>query len=130
MSIMDYARYNYIAQPGDKGVKLTPPDLGVYDYYAIEYGYKPILEANTTAEEIPVLRKFVSDKAGDPKYRYGKQQVYYGVFDPSSMTEDLSDDPVKAGEYGIKNLKYILAHMNEWLDDKDHDYTIPPKYLQ
>ena len=123
MSIMDYARYNYIAQPGDKGVKLTPPDLGVYDYYAIEYGYKPILEANTTAEEIPVLRKFVSDKAGDPKYRYGKQQVYYGVFDPSSMTEDLSDDPVKAGEYGIKNLKYILAHMNEWLDDKDHDYT-------
>ena len=123
MSIMDYARYNYIAQPGDKGVKLTPPDLGVYDYYAIEYGYKPILEANTTAEEIPVLRKFVSDKAGDPKYRYGKQQVYYGVFDPSSMTEDLSDDPVKAGEYGIKNLKYIMKHIEEWTaaaDDEDY----------
>ena len=44
-SIMDYARYNYIAQPGDNGVKLTPPDLGVYDYYAIEVGYKPIPEA-------------------------------------------------------------------------------------
>ena len=122
MSIMDYARYNYIAQPTDKGVKLTPPDLGVYDYYAIEYGYKPIFEAATSVEELPVLRKFVSDKAGDPKYRYGKQQIYYGVFDSSSLTEDLGDDPVKAGEYGIKNLKYIMAHLNEWLDEKDKDY--------
>ena len=56
-------------------------------------------------------------------YRYGKQQVYYGVFDPTSLTEDLGDDAVKAGEYGIRNLKYIMGHLNEWLDSLDADYS-------
>ena len=122
-SIMDYARFNYIAQPEDKGVALTPPELGVYDYYAIEWGYKPLLDARTPEEELPVLRKMISDKIGDPMYRYGKQQIGYGTFDPSSLTEDLGDDAVKAGEYGIRNLKYILKNLNNWMDSQDKDYT-------
>ncbi len=122
-SIMDYARFNYIAQPEDKGVSLTPPELGVYDYYAIEWGYKPLLDARTPEEELPALRKMISDKIGDPMYRYGKQQIGYGIFDPSSLTEDLSNDAVKAGEYGIRNLKYILANLNNWMDSQDKDYT-------
>lgn len=122
-SIMDYARNNYVAQPGDKerGVRLTPPELGVYDYYAISWLYKPIFEAKTPEEEIPVLDKWISEKSGDPKYRYGKQQ-FKRRFDPSSVEEDLGDDPVKASEYGRRNLQYILKHMNEWVADKDKDF--------
>ena len=121
-SIMDYARFNYIAQPGDKDVKLTPPELGVYDYYAIEWGYRFFPDAKRSEDEMPMLEKIIADKMGDPMYRYGKQQISYGVFDPTSLTEDLGDDAVKAGEYGIRNLKYIMAHLNEWLDPLDRDY--------
>ena len=121
-SIMDYARYNYIAQPGDKGVGLTPPDLGVYDYYAIEVGYRPLPEAKNAEEELRVVQSWIAAKSGDPMYRYGKQQVY-DEYDPSALTEDLSDDAVKAGTYGIKNLQYILKNMNGWLDAEDRDYT-------
>ena len=105
-SIMDYARNNYIAQPGDKerGVRLTPPELGAYDYYAIAWLYSPIFEAKTAEEEIPILDKWISEKSGDVKYRYGKQQ-FRRRFDPSSVEEDLGEDPVKASEYGRRNLQ-------------------------
>ena len=85
-SIMDYARNNYVAQPGDKekGVRLTPPELGAYDYYAIAWLYTPIFEAKTAEEEIPILDKWISEKSGDDKYRYGKQQ-FKRRFDPSSV---------------------------------------------
>ena len=115
-SIMDYARFNYIAQPEDKGVKLTPPDLGAYDYYLVKYAYCPIVEAKTMKEEMPVLESWVDEKAGDPIYRYGRQQVVHR-YDPSAIEEDLGDDPVKAAKYGVKNLKYILSHFNEWMPD-------------
>lgn len=124
-SIMDYARNNYIAQPGDKGLRLTPPAIGVYDFYAIKVGYQPVFNVSTPEEENEIVKGWIAEKANDPKYRYGKQQLQ-AVYDPSALMEDLGDDAVKAGEYGIKNLKYILTHMNEWLDeqDKDFDYRI------
>lgn len=124
-SIMDYARNNYVAQPGDKGLRLTPPTIGVYDFYAIKVGYQPVLDVLTPEEENKIIKRWIAEKANDPKYRYGKQQ-FQAVYDPSALMEDLGDDAVKAGEYGIKNLKYILAHLNEWLDeqDKDFDYRI------
>ena len=115
-SIMDYARFNYVTQPGDKGVKLTPPDLGVYDEYAIKWLYCPIPEAATPKDEVAVLESWIDEKAGDPRFRYGRQQLYARV-DPSALEEDLGDDPIKAGEYGIKNLKYILSHLDEWIQD-------------
>ena len=121
-SIMDYARYNYVAQPGDKGVCLTPPDLGVYDYYAIMVGYKPVPTARDEEEEREVIKSWIDDRASDVMYRFGKQQVY-DEYDPSALMEDLGDDAVKTGTYGIKNLKYIMTHMNEWLDNSDWDYS-------
>ena len=124
-SIMDYARNNYIAQPGDKGLRLTPPNIGIYDFYAIKIGYQPIPDAKTAEEENITVRSWITEKAHDPMFRYGKQQIQ-AVYDPSTLMEDLGDDAVKAGEYGIKNLKYILEHMNEWLDEEDpnFDYRI------
>lgn len=125
-SIMDYARNNYVAQPGDKerGVRMTPPELGVYDYFSIKWLYTPLPEARTSNEEVPTLDKWIGEKSGNPIYRYGKQQIRSRL-DPSSFEEDLSDDPIKAGRYGIKNLKYVLAHLNEWIpaaDDKDYSF--------
>ncbi len=115
-SIMDYARFNYVAQPSDKGVKLTPPDLGVYDYYAIKWLYSPVAGNKSLEEETKILQQWIDEKAGDPMYRYGVQQVY-SRYDPSSLEEDLGDDPVKAGTYGIKNLQYISGHLNDWITD-------------
>lgn len=115
-SIMDYARYNYVAQPGDKGVKLTPPDLGIYDEFLVRWNYLYFPEARGVKEETALLEKLVDEKAGDPKYRYGCQQIY-SRYDPSSIEEDLGDNPIKASEYGIKNLQYILKHMDEWIDN-------------
>ena len=115
-SIMDYARYNYVAQPEDKGVRLTPPDLGVYDEYVIKWLYSPIPEAKDMWEEAKIAGRWIDEKAGDPLYRYGRQQVMLRC-DPTSVEEDLGDDPIKASEYGIKNLKYILAHLDQWITD-------------
>ena len=120
-SIMDYARFNYVAQPGDKGVKLTPPELGVYDYYVIKWLYSPVPEAKDMWEEAEITQKWLDEKAGDPLYRYGRQQLMFRI-DPSALEEDLGDDPLKASTYGIKTLKYILSHLNEWIED-DVDYT-------
>lgn len=117
-SIMDYARFNYIAQPGDKGVSLTPPDLGVYDYYLVKYAYQPIPEARTMKEEQPVLDGWIEEHAGDPLYRYGRQQVSFRC-DPSAIEEDLGDDPLRASDYGVANLKYILANLDTWIPDTD-----------
>ncbi len=125
-SIMDYARFNYVAQPGDKGVKLVPPSLGVYDEYAIKWLYTPVVGAKDIWEEYSAAEKIIDEKAGDPLYRYGAQQVSgltYGSYDPSARTEDLGDDPVKSSDYGIKNLKYILNEMNGWIGADDSDFS-------
>lgn len=119
--IMDYARFNYVAQPGDKGVRLTPSDLGIYDYFLVKWNYQPLPQVNNEWEEQAILESWVDEKAGDPRYRYGRQQIY-SRYDPSAIEEDLGDDPVKAAEYGIKNLKYILSNLGEWVND-DADFT-------
>lgn len=122
-SIMDYARYNYVAQPGDKerGVQLTPPDLGVYDIYAIKWGYKPIFGAKTPEDEIDTLDRWIREKANDPMYKFGPQP-FINEYDPSCKAEDLGDNSVKASEYGMKNLKVIMKHLNEWTKEGDPDY--------
>lgn len=119
--IMDYARFNYVAQPEDKGVKLTPPDLGVYDYFLVKWNYQYLPGLKDEWEEQPIVESWVDEHAGDPIYRYGRQQVQTR-YDPSALEEDLGDDPIKASDYGIKNLKYILAHLEEWIEN-DTDYT-------
>ncbi|TXF85658.1 zinc-dependent metalloprotease [Neolewinella aurantiaca] len=111
-SIMDYARFNYVAQPEDKGVGLHPK-IGPYDFHSIEYGYKPMPEVSTWQAEKPALNAMVKAKADDPKYRFGAQSR--SGHDASAQTEDLSDDAVLASELGIKNLKRIVPKINEWM---------------
>ena len=118
-SIMDYARFNYVAQPGDEGVALMP-NIGVYDKYAIEWGYRPILD-KTAEEEKPILNEWITEHAGDPMYRFGHQQAG-DVVDPSSQTEDLGDNAMLASEYGIKNLKRIVPNLIEWTTEAGEDY--------
>lgn len=120
-SIMDYTRFNYVAQPGDKGVALTPPLLGVYDKFAIKWGYKPIYDAASPEDEKATLNKWIKEKANDPMYKYGPQPFINEV-DPSCKAEDLGDNAVKAGEYGLKNLKVIMKNLPEWTKEDDYDY--------
>ena len=121
-SIMDYARWNYVAQPGDDGVALMPsywdtPNVGVYDKYSIKWGYKPILDVSEE-EEKKILRSWIREKEDDLAYRYGDPGI-----DPSSQTEDLGDNAIKASEYGIANLKRIVPNLIEWttIDGEDYD---------
>ena len=117
-SIMDYARFNYVAQPQDKGVKLTPPYLGVYDYYAIEWGYKYFPNKMGYKKESLELQKFVDKHQGDPFYRYGLQQTSTR-YDPSAIEEDLTNNPVQAATYGMKNLNVILKNLDKWIPDNE-----------
>jgi hypothetical protein len=117
-SIMDYARFNYIAQPEDKGVSLMP-DVGPYDKYAIMWGYRPIPEAATPEAEQPILDKWILDKKGDPVYRYGRQGNNY---DPTTQSEDLGDNAMKASEYGIKNLQRIMPNLMEWTAEENKPF--------
>ena len=122
-SIMDYARNNFVAQPGDveRGVRLTPPVLGVYDIYAINWGYRLIPGATTPEAEKPTLDKWIAEKEGDPMYEFGAQQVL-GTVDPTDQTEDLGNDHIKAGDYGISNLKILMRNLLEWNMDRGERY--------
>lgn len=120
-SIMDYARNNYVAQPEDTNVRLIPPLLGVYDIFMIKLGYAPIYDAKTPEDEYETLNKWIQEKAGDPMYTYGEQQIL-GTLDPASQSESLGDDAVKASRYGIKNLRYIMDHLVEWSAVENRPY--------
>lgn len=120
-SIMDYARFNYVAQPEDKGVALMP-NIGPYDKHSINWGYRPILN-KTAEEEKPILNQWILDKADDPMYRFGHQQVGAGgPVDPSSQTEDIGDNAITASEYGIKNLKRIMGNLETWTTKEGETY--------
>ena len=116
-SIMDYARFNYIAQPEDKGVALMP-DIGVYDKHAVRWGYRPIPDAKSAKDEKKTLDKWIRDNENSLMHRFGSAGI-----DPSSQTEDLGDDAVKASEYGILNLKRIVPNLNKWTSEDGKDYS-------
>ena len=116
-SVMDYARQNYIAQPGD-GVERFIRKLGPYDKYAINWGYRVIPNALTPEDEIPTLNNWILEKADDPMYRFGQSTGY----DPSAQTETLSDDPVQASIYGMMNLKLVVPNLLEWTSTAGRGY--------
>lgn len=122
-SIMDYARNNYVAQPGDleRGVKLTPPELGVYDLYAIDWGYRLIPDAPSPEAEKPVLEQWIAAHAGDAMYEFGAQQLF-STIDPTDQTEDLGDDHIKASNYGISNLKILMQYFDQWMEERGERY--------
>ncbi|MDX6183102.1 zinc-dependent metalloprotease [Flavobacterium sp. Fl-77] len=117
-SIMDYARFNYIAQPGDKNIRFIRK-MGAYDKYAVNWGYRVIPNAKSAQDEKPTLDKWILDNAANPMYKFGKQS---SAFDPSSQTEDISNNSMKASSYGLKNLEYVAGHLPEWTSDVTNDY--------
>ena len=117
-TIMDYARFNYIAQPGDKNIRFIR-QMGPYDDYAINWGYRYIPGADTPEKEVKTLDSWILEKAGDPKYMFGKQS---SRFNPNSQTEDIGNDALKAGDYALKNLKYVAEHLPEWTSDATNNY--------
>lgn len=130
-SIMDYARNNYIAQPGDfeKGVRLVPPVLGVYDIYAINWGYRIFPDVKTPEDEYGYLNALIAEKAGDAMYKFGAQQMIRTI-SPVDQTEDLGNDHMKAGDYAIANLKRIVPNIAKWCYEENRDYTdIEIKYF-
>lgn len=117
-SIMDYARYNYVAQPEDTITTITPK-IGMYDTYAIEWGYRWY---PTSKEEVKALRNLIEEHQDDPNYFYGEQQPYLNIIDPRAQSEDLGDDAVLASEYGLKNLKHVVDNLLNWTYDEGEDY--------
>lgn len=118
-SIMDYARFNYVAQPGDEGIRFIR-QMGPYDHYAINWGYRWIPEILDPAQEKPELDAWILGKEGDPVYRFGSGK---GGYDPSAQTENLGDDPVKASGYGLQNLKVVSENLVGWTTEEGADYT-------
>ncbi|MFC4269846.1 zinc-dependent metalloprotease [Polaribacter marinivivus] len=115
-TIMDYARYNYIAQPGDKNIRFIR-QLGPYDHYAINWGYRKLSWAKTPKQEVETLDKWIEDKADNPIYRFGGQR-----FDPSAQTEGIGNDQVKASTYGVKNLKIVAKNLPDWTSNQTNNY--------
>ncbi len=122
-TIMDYARQNYIAQPEDG---LRPEDflrrIGVYDHHAVNWGYRVMPDAATPADEIPTLNRWIVERADDRMYKY-LPQGGLGVSDPRAQTEDMGDDPVRASEFGMANLRRIVPNLVEWTTKPGEDYT-------
>lgn len=117
-SIMDYARFNYIAQPGDKNIRFIRK-MGAYDHYALNWGYRVIPNAKSPEDEVSVLDKWILEKAGNPVFKFGKQS---SAFDPTSQTEDIGNNSMKASSYGLKNLEYVASHLNEWTSNVTNNY--------
>ena len=123
-SIMDYGRFNYIAQPGDSA--RTIPIIGPYDYFAIEWAYKEFKGTKTTQEEVPFLNEIANRQVTDPYTRFGggRENGPVGQGDPHSRSEDLGDDPIKATTYGLKNIEYIFGYLVKATGEKDKDYAM------
>lgn len=127
-SIMDYQRFNYIAQPEDK---MSPSDLlphiGVYDNFAIEWAYRLLPDNQTIAQQTEQKRRWVDEKRKDHRLLYIEETT---IGDPRVQSEDSSNDDVKANTYGIENLKRIMAHLEEWSPKNEKDYfTLRKRYL-
>ncbi|WP_426274176.1 zinc-dependent metalloprotease [Chryseobacterium sp. S-02] len=120
-SIMDYARFNYVAQPedniGDSGIM---PRIGDYDNWAIEWGYRRFYQYNTTDLEKEYLNKWVIKNLKDERLWFGTES---NPFDPRSQSEQVGDNAMIASTYGIKNLKRIIDNLEKWTQTPNEDYN-------
>ncbi len=117
-SIMDYARFNYVAQPED-GVTEFFPSIGDYDKWAIEWGYSYFADAKDAEAEKAILNKKTLEAYKNSRLHFGTE---INPHDPRYQTEDLGDNAMKASEYGIKNLKRILPNLIEWSREEGESY--------
>lgn len=121
-SIMDYARFNYVAQPEDNISEIGLfPRIGDYDKWAIEWGYKLFPEYKSADAEKSHLNQWVIEKLKNPRLWWGDGETYQD--DPRSQTEDLGDDAMKASTYGIKNLQRLIPQLMTWSREPNDDYT-------
>jgi hypothetical protein len=118
-SIMDYARFNYVAQPED-GVTDLFPKIGDYDKWAIKWGYSYFQDANTEKDEKAILNEMTKEAYKNNRLWFGTETSPY---DPRYQTEDIGDNAMRASEYGIKNLKRILPNLLEWSSEKGESYS-------
>lgn len=128
-SIMDYQRFNYIPQPSDK---VTNPDnllphIGDYDRFAIEWGYR-LDAADNLRDNTEARRRWVTEMRA--KHKWAKYIDESTLGDPRVQSEDSGDDDIKADTYGMKNLQYIMSHLEEWTATPDSDwYPLRRRYL-
>jgi len=119
-SIMDYQRFNYLAQPEDS---LEPQDLcpriGVYDNYAIEWGYRYLPDTLDVASQTEILRNWVDEKRKNPALLFVREN---DLLDPRVQSEDFSSDVIYANSLGIKNLKVIMNNLQDWTPNDDPNY--------
>ena len=121
-TIMDYARQNYVAQPGDG---LKPKDyirrLGPFDDFAINWGYRYIPGAKSSSDERKTLNNWLVNQSGTFPYRFVPGQ--FGSVDPRSQTEDLGDDPVRATDFALKNMRKVVPQLVSWTTRPGEDFT-------
>ena len=121
-SIMDYARFNYVAQPEDGISRIGIfPRINDYDKWAIKWGYTPMLDAKDEDEDHKMLEPMVLQAQKNKRLWWGDGESFEGRFDPRRQTEDLGDDAVKASYYGILNLKREIKKLPEWTQDNEKD---------
>lgn len=119
-SIMDYARFNYVAQPEDNINKSgLYPRIGDYDNWAIEWGYKYFPDSKTVDSDMKILDKMTVESAKNRRLWFGTET---NPDDPHSQNEDLGDNAMKASDYGIKNLKIILSNLKTWTKQPADNY--------
>jgi len=126
-SIMDYARFNYVAQPGD-GVENITPQIGIYDIFAIGWAYKWNNKTNPW-DELNDQKAMIRKHETDPLYHYGPQQDGKNTIDPSAQSEDLGDNSMHASRYGLKNLKRIVPQVESWTYEEGQDYEKAGKMM-
>ncbi len=121
-SMMDYARFNYVAQPEDSVPENgIVPDIGIYDQWSIEWGYKYLPQFESAKDEVPYINQWIINKlAEDPRYAFGTET---DPDDPRNQNEDLGDNAMLAGEYGIRNLKRILPNLLDWTREDNKDFS-------
>ncbi|WP_461377404.1 zinc-dependent metalloprotease [Cloacibacterium normanense] len=120
-SIMDYARFNYVAQPEDNvGEAGLMPRIGDYDDWAIEWGYRRFYNYNSPEKEKAHLNKWVMEKLQNPRLWFGTETNPY---DPRSQSEQVGDNPMIAGKYGVKNLQRIMENIEAWSTKPNEDYS-------
>ena len=126
-SVMDETEFNYVAQPGDKGVLFTPTTLGEYDYFLVKWNYTYFGDDRAAADkQLHTLEKWMDKKADDPRYRFSG----LNTVDPRALAGDLGDDPIRAAGYGVANLQRTMKHLTKWVKDDEDTRKKDPIYLQ
>ena len=121
-SIMDYARFNYVAQPEDKiNVDNLMPRIGDYDDWAIEWGYRRFYNYNSPEKEKTFINKWTIEKLQNPRLWFGTES---NPFDPRSQSEQVGDNPMIAGKYGVKNLQRVIDNLEAWSTKPNEDYSV------